>query len=114
MEKRADDIIKRADHMFVQRQPVIRMWQAIADNFYPMRADFEPTAASHSMTAPPADWLADSYPTICLRDLSNSIDSMLRDGNWFEMTTGDGEDASSDEARWLWEATRRQRALMGI
>lgn len=114
MYRKAADLIQLADQMFALRAPVIRMWQAVADNFFPMRADFDAIAAAHSMTAPPSDWLADSLPVLCHRDLSNSVESMLRDGNWYQMSLGDGEEPDQAGKLWLSDKTNRMRAMMGV
>lgn len=113
MEKSAKHLISKAEQLFDIRKPIMSMWQAIADNFYPARADFNHVTAQSRLTMEPADWLADSYPVICHRDLANAIDSMLRDGNWFELTLGNGEEPDHEGQLWMGEATRRMRSLMG-
>jgi len=114
MQKSAKHILAKAEQLFEIRKPLINMWQSIADNFYPIRADFDNGAAQRRTILEPADWLADSYPIICHRDLANSIDSMLRDGNWFELTLGSGDEPDHVGKLWLDDSTRRMRAAMGM
>jgi len=110
---KASDLISRVDHLFEMRAPFIRMCQAIAENFYPMRADFDAAHASINLYKEPADWLSDSYPTLCLRDLANSIDPMLRDGEWFQMMALGGKIDNAGR-RWLENSTRLMRTYMGL
>ncbi len=113
MYKSAQDLLNKADQMFKLKAPVNQMWQTIAENFYPMRADFTsitPIMASKE----PADWLSDSYPVLCARDLANSYESMLRDGHWFEMAVNEGSQIDQAGKLWLSRSTMTQRGYMGL
>lgn len=83
------------------------LWQVLADNFYPERADFTFT---RNVGAEFADSLIDSYPLLIRRDLGNSLHAMLRDDEWFQMTV-DGDPDYAGEY-WLREKTRHLRKLM--
>ena len=61
---------------------MMSLYQIIANNFYPERADFTTT---RNVGSEMADLLADSYPVLVRRDLGDSLSAMLRDGQWFEM-----------------------------
>ena len=98
-----------ADNMFNKQNVILGLWQSLADNFYPERADFRFSRATGSELA---DSTVDSYPILARRDLGNSFHSMLRDGNWFEMTAGPDTRLDHDGKLWLEWATQRQRRVM--
>jgi len=97
--------------LFGKRSTLMMLWQEIADNFYPERADFTykrqlgTDFAAHLMT---------SYPVLCRRDLQDQIGMMLRPTNkpWFKTGLLSGEKTSTDEQRWLERATKIQRRAM--
>lgn len=92
---------------FSAQMPARSLWQTIADHFYPERADFTKNRAIGDELG---DGLLDSYPIIARRDLGNSLQSMLRDGHWFDITAQ--SDVSSDSREWLEFATRTLYELM--
>jgi len=96
-------------HMFTKQQNVLGLWQTLADNFYPERADFR---HSRTLGSELADATVDSHPIIARRDLGNSFHAMLRDGNWFELTAGADTRLDYDGKAWLEWATTRQRRVM--
>ena len=69
-EDDAKALIKQGDHLFDKRGSLLSMWQSIADNFYPERADF---TVSRSLGDDFADNLTTSYPLLVRRDLGNSL-----------------------------------------
>lgn len=104
-------IIDLAENTFTARAPLLSLWQEIAENFYPERADF---VVSRSMGSEFASHLMDSYPVVVRRDLGDAITSMLRPKakEWGGMTVW-GEDTIPNSARrWLDWAWQRQRQAM--
>ena len=100
MEKRIEKLIQDGDFLFNKRQTLLTMWQEIADNFYPERADF---TASRNMGERIADNLTTSYPILIRRDLGNTFSTMLRprDKDWFFAQTNRPEAEDLDAKRWL-------------
>ena len=86
MDSRAKEVISIGDGLFTKKQPIVSLWQAIAEQFDPTRADYTLTRsagmefASHLMTG---------IPTMASRDLANAISAMLRPPGqvWFHPRT---------------------------
>lgn len=108
MAKSYDELVKLSDHLFKCQYPMLTLYQTLADHFYPERADFTVT---RNVGTEFSDNLVDSYPIIVRRDLGNSFHSMLRDGDWFDMTTSETHH-DHDARAWLQWATQTQRKLM--
>jgi hypothetical protein len=70
------------EYQFTLQRPMVSLWQIMANNFYPERADF---TFIRNVGQEFADNLIDSFPLLVRRDLGNSLHAMLRDGDWFEM-----------------------------
>ena len=102
-----NELKKFAADRFVKHQRVLNLWQTLAENFYPERADF---TQDHSPGEELGIGLASSSPIIIRRDLANSFEAMLRDGRWFEI----GVDGNSDHMgkAWLEFASDRMFKLM--
>jgi hypothetical protein len=105
---RAKDLIAQGDRLFSKRQPIMSLWQTMADNFYPERADF---TTQRGIGEAFADHLTTSYPLLARRDLGNSFSAMLRPTgkDWFEMQV-DGADR--DGRVWLEDKNRVMRRAM--
>ncbi len=100
-DARALELVDLGNRLFTKREPLMSLWQEIADNFYPERADFN---NPHSLGEDFAAHLFDSYPVLMRRELGNSISAMLRprDRPWFRPTTlDDGLDEDEENARFL-------------
>ncbi len=67
---------------FQEQAVVLGLWQTLAENFYPIRANF---TMDHTLGEEIMDGLASSQPVLIARDLGNSFSAMLRDGEWFKM-----------------------------
>lgn len=88
MKTRVREILDHGNRLFEKRRPMLALWQTMAENFYPMRADFTRPRhtgeefASHLMTG---------RPVLAHRDLGNALSSMLRPRGqaWFHARTGD-------------------------
>lgn len=107
----ARQLAEYAETLFSRRVGLDRLWQEIAENFLPQRAEFTATRqageefASHLMT---------SYPLIVTRDLSDQVGQMLRPvgRTWFEIKPEDSEREDHDAKIWLQSAAAIQRRAM--
>lgn len=68
-------LVELGDDLFGKKSPINSLWQDIADNFYPERANF---TLQRSIGMDFAANLMTSYPVLCRRDLGNQFGSMLR------------------------------------
>jgi hypothetical protein len=106
MDQRAKDLVSLGDKLFSTRAPLASLWEEIAENFYPERADF---TSKHDWGEDFCDHLYDSYPVLARRELANTLSSMLRpkDRDWFIMTTlRDEIDEDPRIAKWLEDHTQ--------
>jgi len=92
---------------FEKQYPVLSLWQELAENFYPERNDFLRT---HYIGEELTDSLASSTPLLIRRELANSLEAMLRDGEWFSI--GIEGEADHEGKMWLEWATKRLMMLM--
>lgn len=108
---KAKDLIERGSKLFNQRKAITTLWQEIAENFYPQRADFTLTRYVGEEFA---EHLYSSYPLLVHRELSNSIASMLRPRKkeWFIIAVDEHESLSKGAKAWLEWATSRMRTAM--
>ena len=100
-ENGARELIEQGDRLFSRRASLLSLWQTIAEQFYPLRADFTGTRsagdefASHLMTG---------RPLLVHRELSNAFSSMLRPRGkvWFRArTNNDAINEDSVNRQWL-------------
>lgn len=112
MKARVNELITIGDGLFTKRLPIMSLWQTMADQFYPERADFTYTRsigmefASHLMTGRPA---------LARRDLANSLSSMLRPRGqpWFHpRTQNEAVNKDAQSLQWLDWAGDQMRRLM--
>lgn len=107
----AKDLISQGDSLFSERGTLMSLWQEIADNYYPERADF---TSVRTLGSDFASGLNSSYPLYVRRELGNSYASMLRrrDQEWFKISV-DREDRLDNAGReWLEWASGVQRRAM--
>lgn len=107
LDDNAKELIKQGDHLYTKRESLLSLWQEIALNFYPERADFTVTRTVGDEFA---DHLTTSYPILARRDLGNSFSSMLRKDNWFQI--GVKREPDGEGKAWLDWATGVQRRAM--
>jgi hypothetical protein len=50
-KSRVRELSQQGDKLFSKRQPLMSLWQTMAENFYPYRADFT-TSAPLGMSSP--------------------------------------------------------------
>lgn len=99
------------DELFSKRSSLLSMWQEIAENFYPQRADF---TINRDLGSDFAGGLTTSYPILCARELSDSMSTMLRPSAkpWFHIGLGDPDREDNDTKRYLERAEGIQRRAM--
>ncbi len=97
-------LVEHSAHLFSKQRPMVTLYQTLAQNFYPERADF---TTQRNVGNELADDLIDSYPILVRRDMGNALSAMLRDGEWVEITIGGEPDY--DGRGWLQWATQRLR-----
>lgn len=95
-----------ASETITAHQPMMSLYQTIADHFYPERADFTVT---RNVGIELADLLVESFPILVRRDLGDSLSAMLRDGDWF--TVGIDGDPDQQGEMWLQWATKKLMKL---
>ncbi len=101
MKSRVRELAESGDRLFSKRQPFMSLCQTIAENVYPIRADF---TTSRSLGEEFASNLMTGRPVLAHRDLGSSLSAMLRPRGqaWFKPRTGDeniNEDATARQ--WL-------------
>lgn len=110
MDSRAKNLREIGDKLFSNKSLWDTLCQDICENYYPMRADFTRTL---ELGDDFATGLMESYPVQARETLGNSINAMLRQGDWFAVKTGIEEvDEEPSTARWLEAATKRYRRLV--
>jgi hypothetical protein len=109
-DSRAKELVKIGSGLFTKKGQWDSLCQDIAENFYPMRADFTSTLTlgdDFSLD------LMESYPVQTRETLGNAPSAMLRQGDWFQVRTGiDEVDEDPTNARWLDDATKAFRKLV--
>ena len=105
------DLVVRAGQLFKDRKAITTLWQEIAENFYPQRADF---TIRRYVGEEFAEHLYSSYPILVHRDLSNSFAAMLRPRakEWFMIEVDEMDQVSRAGKIWLDWAQKRMRAAM--
>ncbi|MEN3145699.1 portal protein [Neorhizobium sp. IRAMC:178] len=110
MDSRAKSLCQIGSSLFSKKQQYDSLCQDIAENYYPLRSDFTRTL---ELGDDFATGLMESYPVQARETLGNSINAMLRQGDWFAIKTGVEEvDENPSNARWLEAATKRYRRLV--
>lgn len=98
--------------LFEKRGSLLTLWQEIAENFYPERADF---TVCRNLGDDFGRNLMTSYPVLARRDLGNAISAILRPTSkkWMHIRTVEGWDDLGVEAKaWLeWSEGRMLRAM---
>lgn len=102
---------QQSEQLFGKRYGLMSLWQEMADNFYPERADF---TTVRNLGTDFAGHLTTSYPVIARRDLGNAISAMLRPTakEWFKISTRDPEREDTVAKQWLeWTGKLMLRAM---
>lgn len=110
MDSRAKELCRIGESLFTKKQQYDTLCQEIADHFYPLRTDFTRTLELGDDFSTD---LMDSFPVQARETLGNSINAVLRQGDWFAVKTGIEEiDEDPAVARWLEYATKGYRRLV--
>lgn len=108
----AKELYGIGNDLFSKRSSLLSLWQEVADNFYPERADF---TVRRSLGTDFASNLMTSYPVQCRRDLGNQFGVMLRPTarSWFHMGRRfEEKDEPHDIKKWLDYFEKVQRRAM--
>lgn len=107
MDDRIKTILKQGDDLFSKRSSLVSLWQHIAEQFYPARADFTST---QWLGEDFAGNLSTSFPILACQELSNTICTALRPDEvmWGRITTDFDEELDVEEKRWLQWASKLQ------
>lgn len=101
LDSRARGVLKMGDDLFGRKESVDSLWQEIALNFYPERADF---TSKRNEGEEYADHLFSSFPVLARRELGNLLSASLRPRaqKWFSIHVMDEElDEQSAERQFL-------------
>lgn len=111
MAEYIDHIARLAEGCFSKRGSLLSLWQEMADNFYPERADF---TAYRSLGTDFASNLTTSFPVLARRDAGDMFASMLRpnDSYWFKVVTENYEELDYDSKLWLEDASKNMWTSM--
>ncbi len=96
------DFIKQQSEKAFDRGALPSLWQEIAENFLPTRAEF---TATRYMGTDFAANLTTSFPLIVQRDLGNTFPSMLRPTakDWFKICAKQSGSRESTEHKQFYE-----------
>lgn len=112
MRQRVRDIIEQGDRRFTEHSRVLPLWQTLAENFHPMRADY---TRVRSPSEEFASFLMSGRPALSFRELQNSFSGMLRprDQQWFHPRThSEKVNKAPDSRGWLdWAGTVQRRIM---
>lgn len=110
-DPRAQALVAQGDQLFSRRASLMSHWQDVAEQFYPIRADF---TVSRAIGDEFVKNLTTSYPLLMHRELGGSFSAMLRrqDQEWFKMSVDDAESLDNSGKQWLEWATGTQRRAM--
>lgn len=84
-DTRTKHLLELAEKAFSRFYPWMQLAQDICENFYPERADYTSTIDLGDY----AGYLSDGTPVHAQETLSNAIDAMLRQGDWYSISTGE-------------------------
>lgn len=104
-----EEITQQGRELFSKRGGLLSLWQTLAENFYPERAEF---TSSHTLGAEFGAELMSSHPVRARRELGDSISAILRPTtkDWFFVRTeGDWDSVPLDARAWLEKAQSIQR-----
>lgn len=110
MDNNSKRLCEISAKLFSDKQPWDAFCQDVANNVYPMRADFTRTL---QLGDDFATGTMDGTPINNRETLGNAIDSMLRQGDWYDLSTGDeNRDKKQDNALALSYGTRVLRSIV--
>ena len=112
MKQRVRDLCTHGDKLFSKRSQLQNTWQAIAEQLYPERADFNGTLPVGADTG---ENLQTGAPSMARRDLADSLSAMLRPSSkpWFHarsLSDNINEDATAKQF-FDWMSERMRTAM---
>lgn len=104
-------LLEHSNSLFGARASLLTLWQNIAENFYPERADF---TIERSLGTELGEGLATGVPVVLRRDLGDALGSLLRPTNkaWFKTRVDQWDTVSTEAKAWLEMSEDRQRKAM--
>lgn len=111
MEARAQTLLDHSKDLFGKRGSLLSLWQELALNFYPERADF---TTIRNVGSEYADHLMTSYPLLARRELGETFSAMLRpsDREWaFPHTIMEDQETEAERAWLEWAGGTLRRAM---
>ena len=112
MGRNVEELIKLGDKLFEKKLPLHALWDELALNFYPERADF---MSDHTFGAEFASHLTESFPAQARAELSSTLSAMLRPRGrlWALLQTmDDALNRKPANAQWLERQSQIVRAHM--
>ena len=104
------ELCRISDGLYSKKTQWDQLCQELAENYYPMRADF---TTELNLGDDFALDIMDSYPVQANAQLADSIEAMLRQGDWFKVSTGDDDrDKRPGNARALHRVTMLLRNML--
>ncbi len=88
MKSRVQELVQIGDQLYTRRFPLLTLWQQLAEQFYPPRADF---TRVRYMSEEMYSYLMSGRPALAHRELSDAISAILRPPGeqWFQAKTAD-------------------------
>lgn len=111
MRDRARRLVGQGESLFTKRLGLHSLWQTMAENFYPMRADF---TRVRGMSEEFASYMMTGRPAMAHRDLANALPAMMRPPKqWLWVRTNDDNINEDRQARAYldWMSQRQYRAM---
>lgn len=104
-------LLEEGGRLFGKKAGLLTLWQEIAENFYPERADF---TVVRSLGTEFASGLTTGYPILARRELANIIGGMLRPASkvWAHARVDGWDEVGVEGRAWLERAGDRQRRAM--
>lgn len=109
---KVSDLLKQGDSLFTKRVGLLSLWDELALNYYPERADFQ---SPHTFGDDFADHLRDGAPVRFRAELASALSAMLRPRGrqWFRRSSGDEPtDERPVNAKFLEVQSERLSRLM--
>ena len=111
-DARAKELLDLGDRLYTRRDPMLTLWQEIADNFYVERGNFTREFTTGEEFA---DHVTDGFCHLMRRELGNSISAMLRprERPWFGLTTSDPDrDREPENAAYMEYVTAKMKRAL--
>lgn len=110
-DNNARELMRLSEKMFSKKWQLDSLWQRLAEEFYPERADFTVTRLDGEEFA---EELYESLPAQNRRELAYAMGSLMRPSAkpWFKQVPQDERSKTDRSIRWLEHATVRTRKMI--